>query len=207
MALNELRDLYVHELRDLYSAEKQITKALPKMIKAANHDELRSAFEEHLEVTREQMTRLEQIFEAMGERSTGPKCKGMEGLIEENKEILEEDAEPSVCDAALIVGAQKVEHYEIAGYGSVRTFAEMLGETQAMRLLERTLQEEEETDRKLTEIAKLINEEAEAGGQDEEEDEEVNVDMPARGRSSGSRSGSSKSRSGSRAGTPARSRR
>jgi hypothetical protein len=112
-----------------------------------------------------------------------------------------------VCDAALIVGAQKVEHYEIAGYGSVRTFAEMLGETQAMRLLERTLQEEEETDRKLTEIAKLINEEAEAGGQDEEEDEEVNVDMPARGRSSGSRSGSSKSRSGSRAGTPARSRR
>jgi ferritin-like metal-binding protein YciE len=115
MALNELRDLYVHELRDLYNAEKQITKALPKMIKAANHDELRSAFEEHLEVTREQMSRLEQIFEAMGERSAGPKCKGMEGLIEENKEMMEEDASPSVCDAALIVGAQKVEHYEIAG--------------------------------------------------------------------------------------------
>ena len=207
MALNELRDLYVHELRDLYSAEKQITKALPKMIKAANHDELRSAFEEHLEVTREQMSRLEQIFEAMGERSTGPKCKGMEGLIEENKEMLEEDAEPSVCDAALIVGAQKVEHYEIAGYGSARTFAEMLGETKAVRLLERTLQEEEETDRKLTEIAKRINEEAEAGGQVEEEDEDVNVDMPARGRSGGSRTGSSKSRSGSRAGTPVRSRR
>jgi len=210
MALNELRDLYVHELRDLYNAEKQITKALPKMIKAANHDELRSAFEEHLEVTREQMSRLEQIFEAMGERSAGPKCKGMEGLIEENKEMMEEDAEPSVCDAALIVGAQKVEHYEIAGYGSVRTFAEMLGETQAVRMLERTLQEEEETDRRLTEIAKMINEEAQDSGaqEEDEEDEDVNVDMPARGRAStASRGGSSRSRSGSRTGAGTRSRR
>jgi ferritin-like metal-binding protein YciE len=208
MALNELRDLYVHELRDLYNAEKQITKALPKMIKAASHEELRSAFEEHLEVTREQMSRLEQIFEAMGERVSGPKCKGMEGLIDENKEMMEEDAEPSVTDAALIVGAQKVEHYEIAGYGSVRTFAEMLGETQAARLLERTLQEEEQTDRKLTEIARMINEEAESGA-GEEDDEDVNMDMPARGRSSSSSrtSKSSRSRSGSRSGAGARSRR
>jgi ferritin-like metal-binding protein YciE len=196
MALNELRDLYVHELRDLYNAEKQITKALPKMIKAANHDELRSAFEEHLQVTREQMSRLEQIFEAMGERASGPKCKGMEGLIDENKDMLEEDAQPSVCDAALIVGAQKVEHYEIAGYGSVRTFAEMLGETQAVRLLERTLREEEETDRKLTEIARMVNDEADASGE-ELDDEDVNVDMPARGRA----------RSGSRTGAGSRSRR
>jgi ferritin-like metal-binding protein YciE len=208
MALNELRDLYVHELRDLYNAEKQITKALPKMIKAASHDELRSAFEEHLEVTREQMSRLEQIFETMGERAAGPKCKGMEGLIEENKEMLEEDAEPSVCDAALIVGAQKVEHYEIAGYGSVRTFAQMLGETQAARLLERTLREEEETDRKLTEIAKMINDEAESSAsEDEMEDEDVNTDMPARGRASSSRAGSSRSRSGSKTGAGSRSRR
>jgi ferritin-like metal-binding protein YciE len=200
MALNELRDLYVHELRDLYNAEKQITKALPKMIKAATHEELRSAFEEHLEVTREQMSRLEQIFEAMGERSAGPKCKGMEGLIEENKEMLEEDAEPSVCDAALIVGAQKVEHYEIAGYGSVRTFAEMLGETQAARLLERTQREEEEADRKLSEIARMVNEEAESGS-DEMEDEDVNIDMPARGRAN------SRARSRSKAGAGSRSRR
>lgn len=200
MALNELRDLYVHELRDLYNAEKQITKALPKMIKAATHEELRSAFEEHLEVTREQMSRLEQIFEAMGERSAGPKCKGMEGLIEENKEMLEEDAEPSVCDAALIVGAQKVEHYEIAGYGSVRTFAEMLGETQAARLLERTQREEEEADRKLSEIARMVNEEAE-NGSDDMEDEDVNIDMPARGRST------SRARSRSKAGAGSRSRR
>jgi len=206
MALNDLRELYVHELRDLYNAEKQITKALPKMIKAATHDELRSAFEEHLEVTREQMSRLEQIFEAMGERSTGPKCKGMEGLIEENKEMLEEDPEPSVCDAALIVGAQKVEHYEIAGYGSVRTFAEMLGETQAVRLLERTLQEEEAADRKLTEIAKMVNDDAQEGGAEEEEDEDVNMDMPARGRATSSKAGS-RSRSGSKAGAGSRSRR
>ena len=207
MALNDLRELYVHELRDLYSAEKQITKALPKMIKAAAHDELRSAFEDHLEVTREQMSRLEQIFEAMGERSAGPKCKGMEGLLEENKDMIEEDAEPSVRDAALIVGAQKVEHYEIAGYGSVHTFAEMLGETQAVRLLERTLREEEETDRKLSEISKMVNEEAEAAASEEMEDEDVNMDMPARGRTSSSRGGSSRSRSGSKAGAGTRSRR
>jgi ferritin-like metal-binding protein YciE len=207
MAMNELRDLYVHELRDLYNAEKQITKALPKMIKAASHEELRSAFEEHLEVTREQMSRLEQIFEAMGEKAGGPKCKGMEGLIEENKEMMEEDADPSVSDAALIVGAQKVEHYEIAGYGSVRTFAEMLGETQAARLLERTLREEEETDRKLTEIARMVNEEADAS-EGEMEDEDVNMDMPTRGRATtASRGGSSRSRSGSRSGAGSRSRR
>ena len=206
MALNELRDLYVHELRDLYNAEKQITKALPKMIKAATHDELRSAFQEHLEVTREQMSRLEQIFEALGERLSGPKCKGMEGVIDENKELMEEDAEPSVGDAALILGAQKVEHYEIAGYGSVRTFAEVLGETQAMRLLERTLREEEETDRRLTEIARMVHEEAQQGGPQEDEDEEVNVDMPARGRASTSRGRSSRSRSGSRTGAGTRSR-
>jgi len=199
MALNELRDLYVHELRDLYNAEKQITKALPKMVKAANHDELRSAFEEHLEVTREHVNRLEQIFEALGERAAGPKCKGMEGVLEENKEMMEEDAEPAVYDAALILGAQKVEHYEIAGYGGVRTFAEMLGETQAMRLLERTLQEEKEADEKLTEIARMVNDQAEMGG---DEDEDVNTDMPARGRSTPARS-----RSGSKAGAGSRSRR
>jgi ferritin-like metal-binding protein YciE len=205
MPMNDLRDLYVHQLRDLYNAEKQLTKALPRMAKAASHEELRSAFEEHLEVTREQMSRLEQIFEALGERASGPKCKGMEGLIEENKEMLEEDAAPAVLDAGLIVGAQKVEHYEIAGYGSARTFAQMLGETQAVRLLERTLKEEEETDRRLTEIAMQINEEAET---EEQEDDEAyaNVDVQA-GRRTTSRSSGSRSGSKSRSGAASRSRR
>jgi ferritin-like metal-binding protein YciE len=203
MPLENLRDLYIHQIKDLYSAEKQITKALPKMMKAASSPELRSAFEDHLEVTQEQVARLEQILEALGENLRAPKCKGMEGLLEEGSELMEEDADESVMDAGLIVGAQKVEHYEIAGYGSARTFAELLGETQAVRLLDKTLKEEEETDRLLTELAMSINAQAEEGSEtaDDDDDEEAEGAMSsgARGRT-GSRSGSGSGGGGSKSG-------
>src|SRR5689334_550179 len=127
MKMKTLEDLLAHELKDLYSAEKQLTKALPKMAKAASSDALREAFEGHLEETEEQISRLEQVFEKLELPSRGHKCKAMEGLIEEGKEILEEDMEDNVRDAALIAAAQRVEHYEIAGYGCARTFAELLG--------------------------------------------------------------------------------
>src|SRR5262249_53558383 len=141
MAMESLHDLYVNELRDLYSAETQLVKALPKMAKAAASPDLRAAFEEHLEVTQGQVERLETIFEELGIKPKGKKSIAMEGLIEEGKELLEEDASESVLDAGLIVAAQKVEHYEMAGYGSVRTFANLLGYEEAARLLQETLDE------------------------------------------------------------------
>jgi ferritin-like metal-binding protein YciE len=170
MPLGTLHDLYVEELRDLYNAENQLLKALPKMAKGAASEELKAAFEEHLEVTRGQVERLDQIFEELGEKATGKKCKAMEGLIEEGKEMLEEDGDPSVLDAALISAAQKVEHYEIAGYGCVRTFAQLLGYERAAELLQETLDEEGEADKKLTELAEsVINVEAESADDGEEE--------------------------------------
>lgn len=174
MALESLEDLFVHELKDLYNAEQQLLKALPRMAKAASSPELKSAFQEHLEVTRGQVERLDQIFEELGKNPKGKKCKAMEGLIEEGKEILEEDAEPSVRDAALITAAQKVEHYEMAGYGCARTFANLLGMEDAARLLQETLDEEGEADKKLTELAEsIINIVAAEGDEDaEDEDEE-----------------------------------
>ncbi len=156
MALDSLRELLVDELRDLYDAEKQLLKALPKMAKGCSAPELRAAFEEHLEVTRGQVTRMERVFEALGEKARGKKCKAMEGLIEEGGELLEEDADPAVLDAALIGAAQRVEHYEMAGYGTVRTFAKLLGENQAAELLQETLDEEGEADKKLTELAETV---------------------------------------------------
>ncbi|HEV3163629.1 MAG TPA: ferritin-like domain-containing protein [Isosphaeraceae bacterium] len=153
MKLASLRELFVSELKDLYSAENQILKALPKMAKAASTPELRSAFEEHLEQTRGHVERLEQIFETLGTSPKGKKCKAMEGLIEEGKEMLEADAEEAVRDAGLIAAAQRVEHYEMAGYGCVRTYARLLHDEQAATLLQETLNEEEETDRKLTQLA------------------------------------------------------
>ena len=138
---NSLRGLYVDELRDLYSAEKQLTKALPKMAKAATSDELRNGFTEHLEQTRGHVERLEQIFEALGERSGGKKCAGMEGLIEEGSEVIGDDFEGNVMDAALIGAAQRVEHYEIAAYGTACAFAQLLGETEHLKLLQQTLDE------------------------------------------------------------------
>jgi len=157
MEMESLRELYVDKLKDLYSAENQIIKALPKMIKAASSPKLKAGFEQHLQQTRNQVERLEKIFEELDESPKGKKCKGMEGLIEEGKELMEEDAEPEVLDAGLIAAAQHVEHYEIAGYGCVRTYAELLGDKNAVKLLQQTLDEEKMTDEKLTTLAKSIN--------------------------------------------------
>ncbi len=164
MGKNALQELYIDELRDLYDAENQLIKALPKMAKAATSDELRSGFEEHLEQTKGHAQRLEQIFKALEETPKGKKCKGMQGLIDEGKEMMEEDFEGEVMDAALISAAQRVEHYEIAAYGTVRTYAEILGETEAVSLLDETLEEEKKTDQKLTELAENINVEAAQSG-------------------------------------------
>jgi ferritin-like metal-binding protein YciE len=161
MEMTELRDLFIEELKDLYSAENQIIKALPKMIKAATSEELKAGFEEHLEQTKGHVERLEQIFSALDESPRGKKCKGMEGLLEEGKELMQEDAEAEVMDAGLIAAAQHVEHYEIAGYGCVRTYAELMGNKKAAQLLQKTLDEEKQTDQKLTELAESINVEAE----------------------------------------------
>lgn len=161
MSMESLQDLFVDELRDLYNAESQLIKALPKMAKAASSKELKMAFEEHLEQTREQVERLDKIFEQLGTKRKSRKCRGMEGVLEEGKEIIEEEASPAVKDAALIAAAQKAEHYEIASYGTVRTYAQMLGNTEAARLLQQTLDEEGQTDRKLTSLAEgLINPQA-----------------------------------------------
>ncbi len=159
--LATLHDLYVHELKDILSAEKQITKALPKMARAANNPELKRGFEKHLAETENQIVRLEKIFKRLDESSTGPKCEGMEGLLKEGAKMLEEDAAPSVLDAGIIVAAQKVEHYEIAAYGSLCTFAAALGYQEDLTLLKETIEEEENTDETLTELAESqINEEA-----------------------------------------------
>jgi len=157
---NSLKELYVEELRDIYDAENQLVKALPEMAKAATSEELRSGFEEHLEQTKEHVRRLEQVLNDLGEKAKGKKCKGMQGLVSEGKEVIGEDFEDDVKDAALISAAQRVEHYEIAAYGTVRTYAEILGEQNAVSLLEKTLEEEKETDEKLTELAEGINVEA-----------------------------------------------
>src|SRR5688572_1212102 len=158
---NPLEELLVDELKDLYSAENQIIKALPRMAKAASAPELKRAFERHLEETRRQVERLNQIGEALDIKFTGKKCKGMEGLIEEGKEVMEEDLDENALDAGLIGAAQKVEHYEIAGYGTARTHAEVLGLSKVAKLLQQTLDEEGATDKKLTQLAEsLINVEA-----------------------------------------------
>ena len=174
-----LKQLYIDELKDIYNAENQLVKALPKMAKAASSDELRAGFEEHLEQTRGHVQRLERIFEMLDESPKGKKCKGMEGLVEEGSEVMEEDFEDALMDAALIGAAQRVEHYEIAAYGTVRAFAEELGEAEHVSLLEETLEEEKETDEKLTELAKQINSEAntESG---EAEEESRNQKKPRR---------------------------
>ncbi len=153
MEVNTLKELYVDHLRDLYSAENQITKALPKMAKKANSEKLKQAFEEHLRQTENQISRLEQIFGSLEKSPRGKKCMGMEGLLDEGKEVMSEKMEADVMDAALIAAAQKVEHYEIAAYGTVRAYAELLGEQQAVGLLRQTLDEESATDEKLTGIA------------------------------------------------------
>lgn len=154
------RDLLVEELKDLYSAENQLTKALPKMAKAATSEELSEAFETHLQQTEGHVARLEKIGQLLGESMKGKKCKAMEGLVAEGKEIMEEDMAPAILDLALIGAAQKVEHYEISGYGTARTLAELVGESQIAQILQETLDEEGETDKLLTGIAMELNFEA-----------------------------------------------
>ena len=170
MELKSLRDLYVDELKDLYSAEKQLVKALPKMVKNATNPELAQAFSDHLEETEGHVERLEQIFEELGERPGGKKCVGMEGLIEEAKELLEEDAAEEVLDAGLISKAQHVEHYEMAGYGTVRTYARLLGLDEQAAVLQQTLDEEGAADKKLTMLSQQVNVDAETAGDEEEEE-------------------------------------
>ena len=164
MEMSNLQDLLVENLKDLYSAETQLLKALPKVAKKVENEQLRQAFTLHIKETEEQVRRLERVLGGMGEKPGGKKCKGMEGLIEEGRELLEEDADPDVRDAALIGAAQRVEHYEIAGYGTARTYARQLGFDNHVELLQRTLDEEGQTDERLTKLAEgRINREAELG--------------------------------------------
>jgi len=172
MANAGLRELYIDELKDLYSAETQLVKALPKMAKAASSEELQQGFEEHLEQTKGHVARLEQIFEALDESPKGKKCAGMEGLIKEGGEVIDEDFEGAVLDAGLIGAAQRVEHYEIAAYGTACAFAEILGESEQVALLRETLKEEKETDEKLTELSEEINTQANSLADEESEEEE-----------------------------------
>lgn len=160
MAQETLKILYVDELRDLLDAENQLIKAIPKMAEASSSAELRSSFEHHLEQTKNHAKRLEQILRVLGEEPKGKKCKGMQGIVAEGGEMLDEDFEGALMDSGIISAAQRVEHYEIAAYGCVREYAQLLGETEAVSLLEQTLDEEKETDKKLTELARTINREA-----------------------------------------------
>jgi ferritin-like metal-binding protein YciE len=159
MSVDTVEKLFVDELKDLYSAENQITKALPKMAKAATSSELRTAFETHLKETEGQIKRLDRVFEILGKTSNGKTCKGMRGLLEEGAEVMG-DTEGEVRDAAMISAAQRVEHYEMAGYGTVRTYAELLGQNEIANLLQQTLDEEGETNKKLTQIASKVNRQA-----------------------------------------------
>lgn len=153
MKLETITDLYIHQLKDLYSAEKQLIKALPKMAKAATNEKLRAGFELHLEETKEHASRLESLLSSHKQTTRGPKCKAMEGLIEEGKELIEEEADPEILDVGLIGAAQKVEHYEIAGYGTARSLAQLIGDKEGQKILQQTLDEEGATDKKLTDLA------------------------------------------------------
>ena len=194
--MGTLHDAFLDELRDAYDAEKQITKALPKMAKAASSPDLRNAFEMHLEETRGQIARLEDVFAALGEKVRGKHCDGMAGIIEEGKSAMEEDFDESTLDAALIASAQRVEHYEMAAYGTLVAWAKAMGHTEAADLLEETLDEEKSTDAKLTQLAESgINQEAADAAHPEEGDEEEE-EAPARkmagARSTGNGRGSAK---------------
>src|SRR6266498_4242612 len=153
---NDLHKLFISELADIYNAEQQLTKALPKMARTAKNDELREAFQEHLEQTENHISRLDQAFESLGESMKRKKCKGMEGLVKEGGEVMSEQKGASALDAGLIISAQKVEHYEIAAYGSLCSWAEQMGHNDVLELLRETLEEEKAADEKLTEIAESI---------------------------------------------------
>ena len=204
MAAENLHELFVDELKDIYDAEKQLTKALPKMAKAAESEELRAAFEEHLEITRMQVNRLEEVFKSLGMAARGKTCEGMKGLIEEGQEKMQELEQGATLDAALIASAQKVEHYEIASYGTLATFAEIMGHQDAKDLLGQTLDEEKEADEKLTQIAGQINFEAETEGEGAEAQEGSMATANSRSNRSGSSGGGSSS-GGSSSGSRGRS--
>ena len=200
MAAENLHELFIEELKDIYDAEKQLTKALPKMAKACDSPDLRTAFEEHLEITRMQVERLEEVFKSLGIAARGKTCEGMKGLIEEGQKHMQELEQGATLDAALIASAQKVEHYEIATYGTLATFADIMGHQDAKDLLGQTLDEEKEADEKLTQVAGQINFEAETEegeGEDEEQEEGTMV--------SASRAGSASGRGGSSSGGRGRS--
>jgi ferritin-like metal-binding protein YciE len=194
MKITSLNELLAEELKDIYSAEKQLLRAMPKMAKKATSPELKSALQEHMEVTQRQVERLEQVFESIGKPAKAKTCKAMQGLLEEATEIMGEDADDAVLDAGIIAAAQKVEHYEIASYGTVRTWARLCGQEEAANLLQETLDEEGEADQRLTQLAEsLVNPEAEDG------DGDYNQGGQSGGRSSSSKKpGSSKKSSGSK---------
>ncbi len=169
--MKNLRELFVEQLKDVHNAEKQLVKALPKMAKAATTTALRKAFEDHLAVTKEQVARLDAVFEEFGARPGRKKCAAMEGLVQEGQELIAEDPVPAVLDAGLIAAAQRVEHYEIAAYGTLRSYAKVLGHKNAVELLEKTLKEEEEADRLLSELAEDgVNEKAVSPAEDKQDD-------------------------------------
>jgi ferritin-like metal-binding protein YciE len=204
--METLQELLVHELQDLYNAENQIIKALPKMAKKTTSPELRAAFEEHLSQTEMQAQRLERAIALLDSPVRGKSCDGMQGILEEGKKLMEEDASDDVLNAGLIAAAQKVEHYEIASYGSVKAWAELLGQDEIVALLEETLEEEEATDKKLSELAEsVINAEAAMGNSDEDEDNDSEEGMEeAETSSSSSRRASSQSGRSRKPNTPAR---
>jgi len=203
--IDSISALLEEELNDIYDAEKRLVKALPKMAKAASSDELRSAIEEHLEVTKGQVQRLEQVFEGLGIPAKGKTCVGMKGLIEEGEEALEKDGAENLKDAAIIGAAQRVEHYEMAAYGTARTLAESLGNDEAASLLEETLNEEKEADQKLTDIAVRLLEEMETG---EERPESESSQAEGSRRGNGSRAGTGNGRTaGAKTSRPAKSSR
>ena len=183
--MENLKELLLEELKDLYSAEKQIVKALPKIIKGASSDELKTAIQEHLDVTKNQVTRLEEVFGQLEQKPKAKHCKGMEGLLEEGAECLQEEEAGTLRDLQLIGAAQRVEHYEVAAYGTAKAMAEKLDLSDAAELLKETLAEEEEADQKLTEVAEALYEEAATGdeeGEEDEEEEEVVTASAAAGR-------------------------
>ena len=175
MPIKTAEDLFLSELKDIYSAEKQATKAYPRLAKAVSTPELKNALQQHLEQTRQQIERLDRVFEVLDKRSGGKTCEAMKGLLEEGAEHMEEIEQGPILDAALIAALQRIEHYEIAAYGTVASFAEAMGQTEIQQLLAETLQEEKQTDEKLTELSKAVNQAA-IGGEEEDEDEEDDLD-------------------------------
>jgi ferritin-like metal-binding protein YciE len=210
MKIESLEQLLQEEMQDLYDAEKQLVRALPRMAKAASSDELREAFTEHLEVTKEQVRRCEEIFEILGMKAKSRPCAGMRGIVEEGKQVMEEDASDEMLDAALTGAARRVEHYEISAYDSARALADRLGNNEVVQLLEETLNEEQETDQKLSSIAQTLLENMPMGGEPEGEQEQQQSSgrNSKRSKSSGNskRSGSSGRSSGRSSGTRGRRR-